>query len=84
MGSAVCLYIEEWMEKPPLAIILTSAFTSISDVVETHSCKFLANMMSNDHFNSLARIGNCRAPTMINHGEMDELVPISHGEKLFK
>jgi fermentation-respiration switch protein FrsA (DUF1100 family) len=37
-----------------------------------------------DRYNSLSRIGNVRAPIFILHGEVDRVVPVEMGRRLFE
>ena len=81
LGAGVATWLAERM--PEGAIILESAFTSVSDVGSFHYPYLPVRLLTKADFDSLARIGNCRSPVLVLHSRDDEIIPFSHGEKLF-
>ena len=62
---------------------MESAFTSTKDMAKT---MFLFNLFSYflpANYNNLEKIAHCSIPKLIIHGESDEIVPFSMGQKLF-
>jgi uncharacterized protein len=65
-------------------VILDSPYTSLPDVAATHYPFLPAHWFMWDQYNSLARIGQVRAPLLIVHGELDTVVPVALGQRLFE
>ena len=64
-------------------VILESTFTSVSDMVRS-LFGFGGGPLTRGRFDSLARIGELRAPLLFLHGDRDEVVPFALGRKLFE
>lgn len=82
LGTAVA--VELAAVAPPLALILLSPFASVRDMARIVSPLMPSGWLVGNKYNSLARIGKIQRPLLILHGEQDEVVPISQGEKLFQ
>ena len=80
LGGAVALRLA--VEVPPLACVLQSTFTSLREVARQHYPAALS-ALAGDAYPNLERIGRLRAPVLIVHGEVDEIVPVEHGSALF-
>jgi fermentation-respiration switch protein FrsA (DUF1100 family) len=78
-GVAVALAVET----PPLAVILRSPFTSITDVAAHHYWFLPVRALLWDRFDSGARIGSLRCPVAMVAGDRDRVVPISFSRRLF-
>ncbi len=65
------------VRKPVAGVILESAFTSAFRVVLPFP------ILPFDKFNNLDKIKQIKCPVLVMHGQMDSVVPFSHGEKLF-
>ena len=72
-GPAVDLAARE----PVAGLVLISPFTSAFRVLTG------VKILPFDRFDNLAKIGRVRAPILIFHGTADEVIPFSHGQKLF-
>jgi fermentation-respiration switch protein FrsA (DUF1100 family) len=63
-------------------LVLVSPYTSIPDLV-TNTAPFVpASALVADHFDTLGKSGAIRIPTLIIHGDSDEIVPFAMGEQL--
>lgn len=63
-------------------LVLVSPFTSIPDLV-TSIVPFLpARILVPDHFDTLSKAPSIRIPTLVVHGDADEIVPFWMGERL--
>ncbi len=63
-------------------LVLFSPYTSIPDLV-TNTAPFLpARALVPDHFDTLRKSAGIRVPTLIIHGDADEIVPFAMGELL--
>ncbi|AFZ56431.1 alpha/beta hydrolase [Anabaena cylindrica FACHB-243] len=72
-GSAVDLAVR----KPVAGLILESAFTSAFRFVVPFP------VLPFDKFTNLDKIKKVKSPVLVIHGKSDEIIPFTHGEKLF-
>jgi fermentation-respiration switch protein FrsA (DUF1100 family) len=70
--------------QPHRALILTKTFTSMADVGQRLYPWLPVRWLITNRFESLVKLDKCRQPIFIAHGTADDLVPFSHGEKLFQ
>jgi hypothetical protein len=82
LGSAVA--VELAVAHPPLALVLVSPFASLSDMARLAFPRRPVGWLVRNRYNSLARVAELQRPLLILHGDQDETVPISQGEKLFR
>lgn len=76
--------VEVALQRPEAAgLILQSAFTSLPEVAQVHYPFLPARWIARTKFNNFAKIGSVKMPVRIEHGTVDEIVPFSHGERLF-
>jgi fermentation-respiration switch protein FrsA (DUF1100 family) len=64
-------------------LILEAPFTSVAEVAQYHYSLIPAAALVRDRFDSLARIGQVKAPILVLHGERDRIVPARFGRALF-
>jgi fermentation-respiration switch protein FrsA (DUF1100 family) len=69
--------------KPNRALVLLKTFTSIPDMAQQKFPWLPARWLVRNKFNNLGKIGQCKGPVFIAHGDCDRLVPCSHGQRLF-
>ena len=81
LGTAVA--VELAVAHPPLALILVSPFASLADMARIAFPRLPAHWLVRNKYNSLTRLKKVHCPLLILHGDQDETVPISQGEKLF-
>lgn len=79
-GVAVALAAQQ----PVARMILQSPFTSAADIAASAYPLVPVRWLMKDPFHSDRRIGAVDAPIMIVHGARDQVVPISHGERLYE
>ena len=72
-GSAVDLAVRQ----PVGGLILESTFTSAFQVI------IPAKILPFDKFNNLDKIKRVNCPVLIMHGKADEIIPVTHGKKLY-
>jgi hypothetical protein len=65
------------------SLILEAPFTSVAEVAQHHYSFIPASTLVRDRFDSLAKIGQVRAPILVLHGERDRVVPLRFGRALF-
>ncbi len=81
LGSGVASYLAA--KHTPAGLILDSAFTAMRDLIAVHA-NWLPRFLTPNLFNSLARISQIACPTLIVHGDLDDLVPLAHGLALYR
>ncbi len=64
-------------------VILEAPFTSAADVAKRAYPIFPVRWLMHDQFRSDERIGRVKAPVLVMHGEHDEVVAFSLGERLY-
>ncbi len=68
---------------PAKGLVVQSAFTSLADVAARAIPLFPAKWFLRENMNSVMKIGAAKCPTLVVHSKGDEIVPFSHGVKLF-
>jgi len=81
LGGAVAIDLASRRECGGL--IVQSSFTSAKDMARRMFRIPLFEYLPKSQFNSLAKIRLVRAPILIVHGTLDEVVPFSMGQRLF-
>lgn len=81
LGASIAAYLA--MEKPPKALILESAFTSIADA-GAQAYPFLpVHLLSRFEYNTRDYLKSITAPILITHSPQDEIIPFELGRELF-
>jgi uncharacterized protein len=81
LGSGVAVPLAA--QREVASLILEAPFTSVADVAQHHYSFMPAAALVRDRFDSLARIGDVKAPILVLHGERDRVVPPRFGRALF-
>ncbi|MBW1861260.1 MAG: alpha/beta hydrolase [Deltaproteobacteria bacterium] len=81
LGAAVA--IEVALRKKVRSVIIESAFTSTKDMAKTMFLFALLSPFLPANYNNLEKISRLNVPKLIIHGEEDEIVPFSMGQRLF-
>jgi fermentation-respiration switch protein FrsA (DUF1100 family) len=81
LGAAVA--VELAGQRPAGAVILESPFLSLPTLARA-LYPWLPPLLVRSRFDNAARIGQVRAPTLIVHGDRDDVVPVAHGQRLFE
>ena len=66
------------------ALVLVSPYTSIPDLVRERALVSLPEFLLPDRFDIASKAAAIRVPTLIVHGDADEIVPFSMGTRLAK
>ncbi len=66
------------------ACILESSFTSVPDLAADLYSFLPAKLLCRFDYNTLAAVSQIASPLLITHSTDDEIVPFSHGQKLFQ
>ncbi|MBV8506590.1 MAG: alpha/beta hydrolase [Alphaproteobacteria bacterium] len=81
LGSGVAVPLAA--QREVAGVILEAPFTSVAEVAQYHYSFIPAAALVRDRFDSLARIGDVKAPILVLHGERDRVVPVRFGRALF-
>ncbi|MEW6666022.1 MAG: alpha/beta hydrolase [Thermodesulfobacteriota bacterium] len=82
LGAAVAIEIA--LRKKVKALIIESAFTSIREMASSMVLFRVFAAFLPNHYDNLEKLPRARVPVLVMHGEADELVPFSMGEKLYQ
>jgi hypothetical protein len=63
-------------------LVLMTPYTSIPDLVTGMTRASPAGLLLPDHFDTLSKTGGLRIPTLVVHGDADEIVPFWMGERV--
>lgn len=67
----------------PQALVLESTFTSLPDLAQEKVFFLPVKKLCRNKFNTIARLNNINCPVLFIHSTDDQLIPISHGRKLY-
>jgi len=65
------------------ALVLASTFSSMPEVAKNLLPILPANLLMQQRFDSISKITKYRGPLLQSHGDLDKLIPIEQGRKLF-
>jgi hypothetical protein len=81
LGTGVAVALAS--KQPVGRLILEAPFTSAAEVAQLSYPLIPVSLLMKDQFRSDARIGAITVPTLVLHGELDRVVPIAFGERLY-
>lgn len=81
LGGAIAAWIAQ--KKKPKKLIIESSFVSVNDLGAKMFPVFPVRLLSRFKYNTKDYIKNVTCPVLIVHSKTDDLIPFSHGEKLF-
>ena len=70
-------------KRPVGRLILEAPFTSAAEVARLSYPLIPVSLLMKDQFRSDSRVGVITVPTLVLHGELDRVVPIAFGERLY-
>jgi uncharacterized protein len=79
-GVAVQLAAERKVE----ALILEAPYTSVADIAAMRYPFVPIRLLLKDQFRSDLRIGQVTAPVLVLHGELDDIIPVQYGRRLYE
>ncbi len=82
LGAAVASYLAA--SRPPRALIIESAFTSMPDLAARFYPFMPVRWLSRFHYSTRDQVVRIDAPLLIIHSRGDEIVPFEHGRLLFE
>ena len=84
-GRSVGGAIASWLAagKNPAALIVESAFTSVRDIAGDLYPYLPVRLLSRIKYSTIEYIKDVDSPILVVHSRDDEIIPFSHGERLF-
>lgn len=82
LGGAVAAWLAT--QKNPALLVLASTFTSVPDLAETIYPYLPVRWIARFEYNTLEYLESINCPVFIAHSPDDEIVPFSHGQRLFR
>lgn len=82
LGGAVATWLAA--EVGPRAVVLFSTFTSVTDLGAQVYWFLPVRLLSRIGYDNLENLKRIRAPVFIAHSRDDEIVPYTHGKRLFE
>lgn len=82
LGSGLAVALAA--EKPVARVVLQSPFTSAADIGASRYWFVPVRLLMKDQYRSDLRIGKVTAPVLVLHGDRDDIVPITQGERLYE
>ena len=81
LGAAVAVWLAA--EHPPYGLVLESPFTSVKDMAQKAFPRLPLHLLVRTKYDSLSKIGSLSSPLLILHGDEDEIVPFTQGQRLY-
>ncbi|MGV3771569.1 MAG: alpha/beta hydrolase [Verrucomicrobiales bacterium] len=82
LGSGVAFDLAS--KKPIKGLVLESPFSSLLQLGKEKYRFLLPGLWARYHFDNLAKAKDLTIPVLLLHGDMDEIIPASHSEKLLR
>jgi len=82
LGGAVAVWLATQVE--PGGLILGSTFTSLPEISQEKYPVFPAARLVKMEYNTLSKIRQISCPVLITHSRDDNIVPFSHGRRLYE
>ncbi len=80
LGAAVAVQLAA--ERPPMALVRRSPFTSLADVGRVHYPFLPVRLLLKDRYASIEQVGRLRCPVLVVAGERDGIVPWEQSRRL--
>jgi len=80
LGAAVAVRLA--VERPPMALVLRSPFTSLADVGRVHYPLLAVRLLLRDRYASIEQVGGLRCPVLVLAGAGDGIVPWEQSRRL--
>jgi pimeloyl-ACP methyl ester carboxylesterase len=82
LGGAVATWLAQ--QHPPKMLILESTFTSVPDMAAKQFPFLPVRLLARIKYNTVDRLPEVSAPILIVHSPGDDIIPYSHGRRLFE
>jgi fermentation-respiration switch protein FrsA (DUF1100 family) len=82
LGSGVAVAMA--LEREVGGLVLVYPYSSVTDVAEHRFWFAPVRFLIQDEYDSVTRIGKVRAPILLIHGELDQIIPVRFARRLFE
>jgi uncharacterized protein len=82
LGTGVAVQLAA--ERRVKALILEAPYTSVADIAAMRYPFVPIRLLLKDQFRSDLRISHVTAPVLVLHGELDDIIPIQYGRRLYE
>jgi pimeloyl-ACP methyl ester carboxylesterase len=82
LGAAVAIQVVANHPDQINGLIAVSPWTSLVDVATAHYPRFLVNSLVKESYNSVEAAKTIQCPALLMHGERDNIIPFSQGNKV--
>ena len=82
LGGAIAAWLAA--RHTPAALILESAFTSLPAIGAVHYPYLPVRWLARFDYNTIGSLRQVRSPVLVIHSRQDEMIPFSHGQRLFE
>jgi fermentation-respiration switch protein FrsA (DUF1100 family) len=82
LGGAIAAWLAR--DHPPKALIIESTFTSVRDIGAELYPYLPVRLLSRFDYNAMDYLRQVNCPVLIVHSRDDEIIPFSHGRRLFE
>ncbi len=82
LGGSIATWLAEKVN--PMALVIESSFTSAPDMAAKMFPLLPARLLCRYKYNTISMIKNVKCPVLIAHSVEDEMIPFTHGRKLFE
>jgi fermentation-respiration switch protein FrsA (DUF1100 family) len=72
------------VRRPHRALVLVKTFASVPDMARNSWMTSASAAVVRNRFDNLAKIGRCRGPVVIAHGDRDEVIPLAQAKELYQ
>jgi pimeloyl-ACP methyl ester carboxylesterase len=81
LGGAVATWLAQ--HRRPAALIIESTFTSVPDMAAAQFPFLPTRLLTRIRYDTYTRLPQVTCPVLVIHSPEDEIIPYSHGERLF-
>lgn len=82
LGGAIAAWLSSQVEHG--ALIVDSGFSSLPDVAADHYPWIPVRHLARSRYDTLSYVRETRSPVLIAHSRGDEIVPFTHGERIYE
>lgn len=83
LGAAVASQLAARRPTEPAALVLLSGWNRLPDVAGRHFPQWIVEATLPERYDSVAAVVDVHCPSLVIHGERDEIIPIALGRELF-
>jgi pimeloyl-ACP methyl ester carboxylesterase len=83
LGAAVAAQLAARRPGEPVALVLLSGWNRLPDVAGIHFPQWIVEATLPERYDSAAAVASVRCPSLVAHGERDDIIPVALGQQLF-